>query len=92
MRLYIPVISPKLDYGCFVYGTASTATLRSLDVLANEALRITSGAFKTTPVSSLQVSVIVVVEQTIGSISSKTLANNCFYTLELCTVSMIATS
>ena len=38
----------------FVYGTASTATLRSPDVVANEALRITSGAFKTTHVSSLQ--------------------------------------
>ena len=92
MRQYIAVISPKLDYGCFVHGTASTATLRSLDVLANEALRITSGAFKTTPVSSLEVLVIVVVGQTIGSISSKMLANDCLYALEFCTVSVIATS
>ena len=30
-------------------------TLRSLDVVANEAMRITSGAFKTTPVSSMQI-------------------------------------
>ena len=35
---------------------------------------------------------VVVVGQTVGSISSKTLAYDCFYTLELCTASMIATS
>ena len=34
-----------------VYGAASNATLRSLDVVTNEALRITSGAFKATPCS-----------------------------------------
>ena len=44
-----------MDYGCIVYGAASTATLRSLDVVADEALRTTSGAFKTTHVSSLLV-------------------------------------
>ena len=36
--------------------------------------------------------VVVVVGQTIGSISSKTLAYDCLYTLELCTASMISTS
>ena len=36
--------------------------------------------------------VVVVVGQTVGSISSKTLAYDCLYTLELCTASMIATS
>ena len=36
--------------------------------------------------------VVVVVGQTVGSISSKTLAYDCLYTLELCTVSLIATS
>ena len=36
--------------------------------------------------------VVVVVGQTVGSISSKTLAYDCLYTLELCTVSIIATS
>ena len=40
----------------------------------------------------LVVVVVVVVGQTVGSISSKTLAYDCLYTLELCTVSMIATS
>ena len=37
--------------------------------------------------------VVVVVGQTVGSISSRTLAYDCLYTLELlCTASMIATS
>ena len=36
--------------------------------------------------------VVLVVGQTVGSISSKTLAYDCLYTLELCTASMIATS
>ena len=41
---------------------------------------------------SINVVVVVVVEQTVGSISSKTLDYDCLYTLVLCTVSMIATS
>ena len=36
--------------------------------------------------------VVVVVGQSLGSISSKSLAYDCLYTLELCTASMIATS
>ena len=36
--------------------------------------------------------VVVLVEQTVGSISSRTLAYDCLRTLELCTASMIAIS
>ena len=36
--------------------------------------------------------VVVVVGQTVGSISSKTLAYDCLYILELCSASLIATS
>ena len=36
--------------------------------------------------------IVVVLGQTVGSISSKTLAYDCLYTLELCTASLIATS
>ena len=36
--------------------------------------------------------VVVVVGNTVRSISSKTLAYDCLYTLELCTASMIASS
>ena len=34
--------------------------------------------------------IVVVVGQTVGSISSKMLAYDCLYTLELCTASMIS--
>ena len=47
-------------------------------------------AIKTT--TMIVVVVVVVVGQTVGSISSKTLAYDCLYTLELCTASMIVTS
>ena len=41
---------------------------------------------------SVGIVVVVVVGQTVGSISSKTLDYDCLYTLELCTASLIATS
>ena len=41
--------------------------------------------------SSYSIVVVVVMVQTAGSISSKTLANDCLCTLGLCTASMIAT-
>ena len=43
-------------------------------------------------IEAVVVVVVVVVGQTVGSISSKTLAYDCLCTLELCTASMIATS
>ena len=42
--------------------------------------------------SCVQLVVVVVLGQTVGPISSKMLAYDCLYTLELCTASMIATS
>ena len=41
---------------------------------------------------ALFVVVVVVVGQTVASVSSKTLAYDCLCTLEVCTISMIATS
>ena len=55
MRLYRAVIRPKIDYGCQVYGAASNASLKRLDGVANEAMRISAGAFKSTPVNSLRI-------------------------------------
>ena len=43
------IIRSKIDYGSIVYGAANAATLKSLEVVANEAMRITSGAFKNNP-------------------------------------------
>ena len=47
-------IRSKLDYGCFVYGSACTTLLRSLDLVLNEAFRVVIGAFCSTPVDSLR--------------------------------------
>ena len=63
-------------------------------------LAITSGSLIMMPFSLMDVlgdlrilpRMVVVVGQTVGSISSKTLAYDCLYTLELCTASMIAPS
>ena len=53
MRLYRSIIRPKLDYGALVYCSASDSLLKSLDVISNEAMRISTGAFKSMPITSL---------------------------------------
>ncbi|GFV08475.1 uncharacterized protein TNCV_2936911 [Trichonephila clavipes] len=48
-------ILSRLDYGCVVYGSARASVLRRLDTIHHSALRIISGAFRTSPVTSLYV-------------------------------------
>ena len=55
MRTYRWIRRPKLDYGCVIYNSASEQTLRTLNAVLNEAMRICSDAFKTTPVECLHV-------------------------------------
>lgn len=55
LRLYTSLVQSKLDYGCEVYNSAPAPTLRLLDPIHNRGLRLTSGAFKSSPISSLQV-------------------------------------
>ena len=43
----------KLDYGCFVYGSARKSYLKILDAGHHQGLRLCLGAFKTSPVDSL---------------------------------------
>src|SRR5881396_3248915 len=45
----------KLDYGSIVYGSARKSYIAMLDPIQNQALRICLGAFRTSPVESLQV-------------------------------------
>ena len=54
MRFYRAIIRSRLDYGSVVYNSASPTTLKTLEPVANEAMRIASGCFKTTPIESLQ--------------------------------------
>ncbi|XP_055943540.1 uncharacterized protein LOC129974623 [Argiope bruennichi] len=55
LRIYQSVILSRIDYGCEIYGTARSSVLRNLDTVYNSALRICSGAFRTSPVHSLYV-------------------------------------
>ena len=53
LRLYRALVRSKLDYGCEAYSSASPTVLQKLDPVHNEALRICTGAFKSSPVQSL---------------------------------------
>ncbi len=47
--------SEVIDYGCIAYRDAARTTLTKLEVIQTQALRICSGAFRTSPAVALQV-------------------------------------
>ena len=51
--MYIALI--LLDYGCIAYGSAAKTSLKKLEVGQAQALRTCCGAFKTTPLTTLEV-------------------------------------
>ncbi|GFU13065.1 uncharacterized protein TNCV_1444991 [Trichonephila clavipes] len=55
LRVYQALILSRLDYGCVVYGSARASVLKRLDTIHHSALKIFSGAFRTSPVTSLYV-------------------------------------
>ncbi|GFU72588.1 probable RNA-directed DNA polymerase from transposon X-element [Trichonephila clavipes] len=55
LRVYQAIVLSRIDYGCVVYGSACNSTLKKLDPVHHMALRICSGAFRTSPVESLYV-------------------------------------
>ncbi|GBN49275.1 hypothetical protein AVEN_207704-1 [Araneus ventricosus] len=55
MRIYRSLVRSKLDYGVPVYGSSAKSTLRMLDSVHHQGLRIATGAFRTTPIPSLHV-------------------------------------
>ncbi|XP_023240492.1 uncharacterized protein LOC111638941 [Centruroides sculpturatus] len=55
LRIYRALVCSKLDYGCIVYGSARESTLRMLDPIFHQALRLCTVAFRTSPVQSLYV-------------------------------------
>ena len=44
-----------VDYGCHIYGSATQPVLRKLDPVHNEGLRLATGAFRSSPTTSIQV-------------------------------------
>src|SRR5678815_218101 len=55
LRLLIMLVRSKLDYACAIYGQTSLVYLRLLDPVQNEGLRISLGAFRSSPKESLEV-------------------------------------
>ena len=55
LKLYRSLVRSKLDYGCIVYGSASKTALAKLDPGHNQGLRLSLGAFRSSPVESLYV-------------------------------------
>ena len=55
LKLYRSLVKSKLDYGCVVYGSASKTALAKLDPVHNQGLRLSLGAFRSSPVESLYV-------------------------------------
>lgn len=55
MTMYYALVRSAIDYGCMVYGSASNTQLKILDRVQSQALRLCSGALRTSPVASLQV-------------------------------------
>ena len=55
LRIYQALCLSKLEYGCQIYGSACKTTLAKLDIVHNMALRICTGAYRTSPVESLYV-------------------------------------
>ena len=53
--IYVAMIRSVFDYGSIVYGSAAVSLLKRLDVIQAKALRVCSGAFRSTPVCALQI-------------------------------------
>ncbi|KAI5697973.1 hypothetical protein M8J77_012423 [Diaphorina citri] len=54
IRIYKSLIRSKLDYGCPVYNSASSNSLQILNPVQNLCLRLATGAFRSSPVVSLE--------------------------------------
>ena len=55
LRLYTSLIRPILDYNAFLFGNISSTLVDKIETIQNAALRIATGAFRTTPISNLLV-------------------------------------
>ncbi|XP_072395249.1 uncharacterized protein [Diabrotica undecimpunctata] len=54
IQVYKTLIRSKIDYGSIVYTSAKEYLLHHLDIIQNTALRIATGAFRTSPIESLR--------------------------------------
>ena len=54
ITFYKSFIKSKLDYGCIIYSSASKTVLGKLETIQTNAIRIATGAFKSSLVVALQ--------------------------------------
>ncbi|XP_042904076.1 uncharacterized protein [Parasteatoda tepidariorum] len=55
LKIYKCIIRSKLDYGCVVSGSTRKSGPKYLDTIHNSGIRIATGAFRTSPIKSLNV-------------------------------------
>ena len=55
LLLHHGLILSKLEYGCQAYGCASESTLQILNTVHHQGIRLSTGAFRTSPIPSLLV-------------------------------------
>ena len=55
LRLYDALIRSKLDFGCIVYGSACKSYIKRLEPIHNQGVRLSLGAFRTSPMQSLYI-------------------------------------
>ncbi|CAI6345322.1 unnamed protein product [Macrosiphum euphorbiae] len=53
LTIYKSLILSKIDYGSLIYYSANSNILRTIDPIHNEGIRLSIGAFRTSPVSSI---------------------------------------
>ena len=53
LRLYTSLLKPKIEYGCEAYASAKPYLLKSVDAIQNQAIRIATGAYRSSPILSL---------------------------------------
>ena len=53
LRIYRAIIRSQLDYGCQLYVSATHTSLKMLDPIHHQGLRLATGAFRTSPMESL---------------------------------------
>ena len=58
LQLYRSLVRSKLDYRCFIYGSAWKSYLRCLDSIHHLCLRLALGALRTSPFKSLYVGLL----------------------------------
>lgn len=53
LRLYQALIRSKLEYGCIAYSNAKPTSLKIIEPVQNAAIRISTGALRTSPIKSI---------------------------------------